>query len=201
MTEEKNLNIHEKGKYPPRMKPNTPGKLRYGRTFLIGLAFMTSSIAWTYYNFMVPIILKESFLFMGVSTGIDTLTGFIMTLDNIVAIFLLPVFGALSDRTQSKYGKRMPFIIIGCASAIIAFSVVGLVSQFRGISVFVGLIAIIMWFNISMAFYRSCSVSLMPDLTDPEVRSTGNAIINLMGAVSMVIGLTVSPIMGMIFET
>lgn len=201
MSEEQKIDMSEKGKFAPRMKPNVPGKLKYGRTFLIGLAFMTSSIAWTYYNFMLPIILKESFQFMGVRTGIDTLIGVIMVLDNIIAIFLLPVFGALSDRTQSRFGKRMPYIIIGCASAIVAFSVAGLISQTRGISAFVGLIAIVMWFNISMAFYRSCSVSLMPDLTDPEVRSTGNAIINLMGAVSMVIGLSVSPIMGNFFDT
>ncbi|MHA1767884.1 MAG: MFS transporter [Promethearchaeota archaeon] len=201
MSEEQKINTQNKGKYTPRMNPNQPGKLKYGRTFLIGLAFMTSSIAWTYYNFMLPIILKEYFLFMGVRTGIDTLTGFIMTLDNIIAIFLLPVFGALSDRTQSKFGKRMPYIMIGCASSIIAFSVIGLLSKDRGIAIFVGLIAVIMWFNISMAFYRSASVSLMPDLTDPEVRSTGNAIINLMGALSMVIGLSVSPITGMMFDT
>ncbi len=66
MSEEHKINMREKGKYSPRMKPNVPGKLKYGRTFLIGLAFMTSSIAWTYYNFMLPIILKESFQFMGV---------------------------------------------------------------------------------------------------------------------------------------
>ncbi|MHA1618944.1 MAG: MFS transporter [Promethearchaeota archaeon] len=188
-------------KYKPRMKPNKPGKLKYGRTFLIGLAFMTSSIAWTYYNFMMPLLLKEYFLSMGVINAIDTLVGVVMVLDNIIAILLLPVFGALSDRTESKLGKRTPFILIGSASAIIAFSVVGFVSSSRGAAAFAGLIAIVMWFNMSMAFYRSSSVSLMPDLTDPEVRSTGNAIINLMGAVSMVIGLSASGIMGGIYDT
>ncbi len=201
MTEEQKIDIHEEGKYAPRMKPNIPGKLKYGRTFLIGLAFMTSSIAWTYYNFMLPLLLREFFLNMSIRSSIDTLIGVTMVLDNIIAILLLPIFGALSDRTQSKFGKRMPYIIIGCASAIIAFSAVGLTSSSRGIGAFVGLIAVVMWFNISMAFYRSCSVSLMPDLTDPTVRSTGNAIINLMGAVSMVIGLSVSPIMGGFFDT
>lgn len=185
----------------PRMSPNTPGKLKYGRTFLIGLAFTSSSIFWTYYNFMMPILLKEHFRYLGVLTGIDTLVGLIMVLDNIVAILLLPVFGALSDRTKSKFGKRTPYILLGCTSGIIAFSVIGLISHVRGIAPFIGLIAIVMWFNLSMAFYRSSSVSLMPDVTDPEVRSTGNAIINLMGAFAMVIGLSVSPIMGMLNDT
>lgn len=187
-------------KYQPRMSPNTPGKLKYGRTFLIGLAFMTSSIAWSYYNFMLPILLEEYLTDMGVTTGLDTLIGFIMVLDNIIAILLLPYFGALSDRAKSKHGKRTPFIMIGCASAIVAFSVIGLISSSSGIGPFIALIAVVMWFNLSMAFYRSCSVSLMPDLTDPEVRSTGNAVINIMGALSMVLGLMISPIMGMIYD-
>ncbi|MHA1584016.1 MAG: MFS transporter [Promethearchaeota archaeon] len=200
ISQDQNL-LNLQTKFKPKMSPNTPGKLKYGRTFLIGLAFMTSSIAWTYYNFMMPILLREYFISMNVKAGIDTLIGIIMVLDNIIAILLLPYFGALSDRTKSKFGKRMPFIIIGCASAIIAFSVTGLLSPNRGVAAFVGLIAVVMWFNFSMAFYRSASVSLMPDLTDPEKRSVGNAIINLMGAVSMVIGLSAAPLMSMIYDT
>ncbi len=197
---EPKLNIDDKGKYSPRMPPNTPGKLKYGRTFLIGLAFMTSSIAWTYYNFMMPLLLEEFLTDLGVDTGLDFLIGVIMVLDNIVAIILLPYFGALSDRTKSKYGKRTPFILIGCIGAIIGFSVIGLISPFRGLGAFIGLLAVVTFFNLSMAFYRSCSVSLMPDLTDSEVRSEGNAIINFMGAVSMVIGLAIPMITGIMFD-
>lgn len=186
--------------FSPRMTPNTPGKLRYGRTFLIGLAFFCSSLAWNYYNFIMPILLKDYFKSMGVLAGIDTSIGVVMVLDNIIAILLLPVFGALSDRTKSKFGKRMPYILIGASSAIIAFSVIGLLSPDRGIAAFVGFIAVVMWFNLSMAFFRSASVSLMPDLTDSEVRSTGNAIINLMGAFAMVIALVAPTLMGMIFD-
>ncbi len=195
---EPTFNNENRGQYQPRMKPNVPGKLKYGRTFLIGLAFVTCSIFWEYYNFTMPLLLKEFYTDMGISTS-DTLIGLVMVLDNIVAIFMLPYFGALSDRTKSKFGKRSPFLIIGVSSAIVAFSVAGFISGSRGVGVFVGLIAVIMWFNISMAFYRSAAVSLMPDLTDPEVRPTGNAIINLMGAVSMIIGLGIRPITSMMF--
>ncbi len=188
-----------RGQYQPRMTPNVPGKLKFGRTFLIGLAFMACSVFWEYYNFMIPLLLKEYFIDMGVTDWLDLYVGIIMVLDNIVAIFMLPYFGALSDRTKSKHGKRSPYLMIGVSSAIIAFSIIGIVSGSRGAGIFVALIAVIMWFNISMAFYRSAAVSLMPDLTDPEVRPTGNAIINLMGAVSMIIGLGIRPLTSVLF--
>ncbi|MHA1776348.1 MAG: hypothetical protein DRO88_02300 [Promethearchaeia archaeon] len=192
--------VTEEPIFKPRMSPNKPGKLKYGRTFLIGLAFFCSSLAWNYYNFIMPILLKDYYKSMGLIQGIDTAIGVVMILDNIIAIVLLPIFGALSDKTKSKFGKRMPYILIGASSAIIAFSVIGLLSQNRGVAAFVGFISVVMWFNLSMAFFRSASVSLMPDLTDPEVRSTGNAIINLMGAFAMVIALIGPTLMGMIYD-
>ncbi len=195
---ESTFSNESRGKYQPRMTPNTPGKLRYGRTFLIGLAFMACSIFWEYYNFRMPVLLKEYFTDMGLEFS-DTLIGVVMVLDNIVAIFLLPYFGALSDRTKSKYGKRSPYLMIGVSSAIVAFSVIGFISRSSGVAAFVALIAVVMWFNISMAFYRTAAVSLMPDLTEPEVRPTGNAIINVMGAVSMIIGLGILPLTSALF--
>ena len=187
--------------YKPRMSPNTPGKLKYGRTFLIGLAFMTSSIVWAYYNFMMPILLKDFFVGIEVGHFLDLYVGIIMVLDNIIAVLMIPYFGAISDRTQSKLGKRTPFIMIGCISAVIAFSLLGIISDLRGIGSFIGLISVIIWFNFSMSFYRSASISILPDLTDPEVRSTGNAIINTLGAISMVIGLVIPIITGQIYDT
>ncbi|MBN2155849.1 MAG: MFS transporter [Candidatus Lokiarchaeota archaeon] len=185
--------IEERNKFgKPKMSPNTPGKLKYGRTFLIGLAFFTCSLAWTYYNNIMPLILREYMEAMGLGNEIDVLVGVIMVLDNIVAIFLLPVFGSLSDRMKSKYGKRTPFIVIGVISAMTAFYGLGIIYNFPGVAAFWALILVIMWFNISMAFFRSPAVALMPDMTDPNVRSTGNAIINLMGAVAMVFG-TLTP--------
>lgn len=191
----------ESQEFHPRMSPNTPGKLKYGRTLLIGFAFMASVIFWDYYNFVMPLILKDHFRIMGVDLGIDTLVGSVMVLDNILAIIATPFFSDLSDRTKSKFGRRTPYIIIGASSSTIAFSVIGFISRSKTVAAFIGLISVIFWFNISMALYRGCSVSLMPDLTDPEVRSTGNAIINLMGAVSMIIGLAVRPLSGLFFDT
>ena len=187
--------------FPPRMSPNTPGKLNYGRTFLIGLAFVTSSIVWGYYNFMMPILLKDHFIDMEVVHFVDLYVGIIMVLDNIAAVVMIPYFGAISDRTKSKLGRRTPFIMIGCISAVISFSLLGIITGSYGIGPLIGLISVIIWFNFSMAFFRSASISILPDLTDPEVRSTANAIINTLGAISMVIGLVIPIITGLIYDT
>jgi MFS family permease len=197
MTEE--YIVEERGKFKPQMTPNRPGKLKYGRTFVIGIAFFMCSYAWSYYNNVMPLILREYMEAMGLGNSIDVLVGVIMVLDNIVAIFLLPVFGSLSDRTKSKFGKRTPYIVIGVISAMTAFYGMGIIYNFPGVAAFWALILVIMWFNISMAFFRSPAVALMPDMTDPNVRSTGNAIINLMGAVAMVFGLLTPTLSDLIF--
>src|SRR6056297_3512326 len=159
---------NEKKDFKPKMEANKPGELNLKRTFLIGLGFMTAMIAWSYYNFTVPLILSEvlpEISFLGF-IGKDTLIGLIMTLDNIVAVLLQPYFGALSDRTASRFGRRTPFILIGCTFGAFMFS---LIPHLR---VVFSLILIIMLFNFAMAFYRAPVVSLMPDLTGPKVRST-----------------------------
>jgi Na+/melibiose symporter-like transporter len=114
---------------------------------------------------------------------------------------MIPYFGAISDRNKSKLGKRTPFIMIGCINAVISFSILGIISDSRGIGPFVPLISVIIWFNFSMSFYRSACISILPDLTDPEVRSTGKAIINTLGAISMVIGLAIPIITGLFYDT
>ncbi|MHA1673884.1 MAG: MFS transporter, partial [Promethearchaeota archaeon] len=188
-------NFPDFGRFPPRMKPNTPGKLKYGRTILIGLGFLTSQIAWAYYNFNMPLLLRE---YLGVFSfwilGTDSFVGLIMILDNVVAIAMLPYFGVLSDHTKSRFGKRMPYILIGCTAGAIFFSLI------PHMQLFGALIAVIMLFNISMAFYRNCAVVLMPDLTDPKVRSTGHSVINLMGALALSLGMSAPIIMELIFD-
>ncbi len=194
------LIIEERGKYgPPQMTPNKPGRLKYGRTFGIGLAFFMCSLAWAYYNNTMPLILRDYMEGMGLGNSIDVLVGVIMVLDNIVAIILLPVFGSLSDRMKSKLGKRTPFIVVGVILAMTAFYGLGIINNFPGVAAFWALVLVIMWFNISMAVFRSPAVALMPDMTDPTVRSTGNAIINLMGALAMVFGLLTPTLSKMIF--
>ena len=149
-------------------------KLDYKRTALIGLAFLSISAFWQMYDNVIPLILKNSFL-LG-----ETYTGVIMAADNILALFLLPVFGSLSDKISTPIGKRMPFILIGTGLAFFFLMLLNYSNQTKNLILFVGTLFFLL---ISMGFYRSPAIALMPDLTPKPLRSKGNAIINLMGAV------------------
>ena len=90
-------------------------KLNYKRTILVGFAFFLISAFWQAYDAIVPLILTNHF-------GLpQTASGVVMSIDNVLAVVLLPVFGALSDRVMTRYGKRTPFIVIGAVAAVITF--------------------------------------------------------------------------------
>ncbi len=149
-------------------------KLNYRRTFLIGLAFLSISAFWQMYDNIIPLILQNTF---GIG---ETVTGAIMAVDNVLALFLLPVFGALSDKTDTRFGKRMPFIAGGTALAVFFLMLLPAADREENLALFViALFALL----LSMGLYRSPAVALMPDLTPNKLRSKGNAVINLMGAV------------------
>ena len=149
-------------------------KLNYKRTVLIGLAFLSICAFWSMYDNIIPLILQNTF---GIG---ETLTGAIMAADNVLAIFLLPIFGALSDKADTRFGKRMPFIVTGTVLAVIFLLLLSVADRKVNLALFVvSLLALL----VSMGLYRSPAVALMPDLTPNKLRSKGNAIINLMGAV------------------
>lgn len=149
-------------------------KLNYKRTVLIGLAFLSICAFWQMYDSIIPLILQNTF---GIG---ETLTGTIMAADNVLAIFLLPLFGALSDKTDTRFGRRMPFIVTGTVLAVIFLMLLPIADRQVNVVLFiVSLFALL----VSMGLYRSPAVALMPDLTPNKLRSKGNAIINLMGAV------------------
>jgi len=149
-------------------------KLNYKKTILVGLAFMTISAFWQLYDFHITLILKNTF-----DVG-DTWAGFIMSLDNIIALFMLPLLGALSDKTQTRFGRRMPYIIFGTAAAVVVMMLIPYATHTKQLTVFIIALGLLL---ISMASYRSPAVALMPDVTPKPLRSQGNAVINLMGSV------------------
>ncbi|MDO4302899.1 MAG: MFS transporter [Bacillota bacterium] len=149
-------------------------KLNYRRTFLIGLAFLSISAFWQMYDNIIPLILQNTF-----GLG-ETLTGALMAADNVLALFLLPVFGALSDKVETGFGKRMPFIVGGTVLAVIFMLLLPVADKSVNLVLFIAALFALL---ISMGLYRSPAVALMPDLTPNKLRSKGNAIINLMGAV------------------
>ncbi len=162
-------------------------KLNYKRTLLCGFAFFGICSFWQLYDNIITLILKFDF---GIS---DSVSGLIMSLDNVFAIFMLPLFGALSDKTRTKFGKRMPYILFGTLVGATAFTLVP-VSANTGNLVF---FAIVLLFSLmAMSVYRSPAVSLMPDITPKPLRSKANAIINLMGTIGgLVVLIAVSFLM------
>ena len=106
-------------------------KLNYKRTILVGFAFFLISAFWQAYDATIPVILTNKF---GMS---QTWSGLIMALDNILAVFMLPIFGAISDKCRgSKYGKRTPFITVGTIIAAVALVALSFVdnAQLKNIS-------------------------------------------------------------------
>lgn len=155
-------------------------KLNTKQTVFVGLAFMSICSFWQLYEGILPLILKNTFQIS------DTLSGGIMALDNVLALFLLPLFGTISDRVGSRFGRRIPFIVGGTAAAVISMLLIPIADNIRSLGLFFGGVMVVL---LAMSTYRSPAVALMPDVTPKPLRSKGNAIINLMGAVGGMITL------------
>ncbi|MGM9974734.1 MAG: MFS transporter [Clostridiaceae bacterium] len=155
-------------------------KLNTKRTILVGLAFLSISSFWQVYDNVIPLILKNTF---NVS---DTISGIIMAMDNVLALFMLPLFGKLSDGIDTPLGKRTPFIIGGTISAVIVMIFIPISDNIRSMPLFIGALFLAL---LAMSTYRSPAVALMPDVTPKPLRSKANAIINLMGAVGAMLAL------------
>ena len=153
-------------------------KFNLKQTTLIGLAFFTTGISWSMFNTQVNITLFEYL-------GSYALVGAWMAMDNIIGVIIQPFMGTLSDNTRTKFGRRMPYLIIGIPLAAIFFVMISTVNPTRD-----PMWLLLLWmffFNVSMAFYRSQSVALMPDYVVPVNRSKGNAVINFMGGVGALV--------------
>lgn len=168
-------------------------KLNNKRTILVGLAFLSICAFWQMYDSIVPLILTKTFHMN------ETFSGAIMAADNILALFLLPFFGSVSDKSHSKLGKRMPFILFGTGCAIILMNILPLLdnsyaaqpSGFKTAS-FVIVLGLLL---VAMGTYRAPAVALMPDVTPKPLRSRANAIINLMGAVGGILYLALAAVL------
>ncbi len=154
-------------------------KLNYKRTINISFAFFSILMLWQVYNTYCPLFLKEL-----LGDNKEYLIGTIMALDNVVALFLLPLFGHLSDKTKTRFGKRMPYIVIGMILAAIVFPSIAYAYVKQSL---VGLIIAMCLILCIMHMYRTPAVSLMPDLTPKPLRSKANGIINLVGYLGPII--------------
>ncbi len=204
------------------------GKLHTWHTILTGFAFLTTSIAWAIYDPYITKILNrllsESLFITNLSaklneafpvlaefaktqgqdvnvagggiTLVPLFIGVIMTFDNIFGVIFQPTFGKLSDRCRSKLGKRRPFIVYGAPVSALLFAVIPWVALKSTLPV---TMLFIILFVFSMSLWRAPAVALMPALTPPELRSEGNAIINLMGGVGSVVGMVAGALVSAIY--
>ena len=168
-------------------------KLDLKRTVLVGMAFLSICAFWQMYDSVVPLILTNTFHMDQVFSGA------IMAADNILALFLLPLFGGLSDKCTSKLGRRKPFILRGTLLAVCLMMLLPLLdnSYFAAPAGWklVGFVMVLGLLLVAMGTYRSPAVALMPDVTPKPLRSKGNAIINLMGAVGGIIYLILTSVL------
>ena len=168
-------------------------KLNNKRTVLVGLAFLSICAFWQMYDNVVPLILTKTFHLN------ETFSGAIMAADNVLALFLLPFFGTLSDRTSSRLGKRTPYILAGTAAAVVIMNILPLLDngyyESPSTGKMVAFVILLGLLLVAMGTYRSPAVALMPDVTPKPLRSRANAIINLMGAVGGIIYLAVAAVM------
>ena len=168
-------------------------KLNNKRTILVGFAFLSICAFWQMYDSLIPLILTETFHLN------ETISGMIMASDNVLALFLLPLFGGLSDKCRSRLGRRRPYIMFGTIAAVIlmmglpvlndSYYAAPTTGKMVGFVVLLGLLL------VAMGTYRSPAVALMPDVTPKPLRSKANAIINLMGAVGGVLYLLVTSVL------
>ena len=191
-------------------------KLNYKKTICVGFAFFLISMFWQAYDTLVPKILTDKF---GMA---QTWSGAIMALDNLIALFLLPLFGAISDRSRSRYGRRTPYIVVGTLLASVSFFVLSFIDGWQKANLgdittampteerlaraweitaaspvtLIFFILLLLVTLLSMAIFRSPAVALMPDVTVKPLRSKANAIINLMGTAGGIIVLGLGIVFG-----
>ena len=149
-------------------------KLNTKQTILIGLSFASILAFWQFYDQVIPVILENHF---GRSTLV---TNAIMSIDNVLAIFMLPLFGMISDKTKSRLGRRTPYILFGTVVAVALMIVMAVLTEQAS---FIGFFFCLMALLVTMSVYRSPAVAYMPDVTPKPLRSKGNAVINLVGYV------------------
>ena len=168
-------------------------KLNKKRTFLIGFAFFGILLLWQVYDSWCPTLLTEIIKTrLGTADELEVqwLVGIIMACDNLAALILLPIFGSLSDKTHTKIGKRMPYILVGTFVSAVAFPFIPLFFHLNKIGAMIAMMAIVLLF---MMMYRNPAVALMPDITPKPLRAKANGIINIMeyfgGAFATVLGM------------
>ncbi len=163
-----------------RKKQRNLGSLDWRRTLLVTLPFAGALAFWQSYDGIIPLILRDTF-----HVG-DTLAGAIMALDNVCALFLLPLFGSISDRCHSRLGRRTPFIIIGSLLAALLIPLLAAADRLVNLPMFFCALCLLL---VVLSSYRSPCVALMPDVTPRPIRAKADAFNSLMAAAAGIVVL------------
>lgn len=163
-----------------RKKQRNLGSLDWRRTLLVTLPFAGALAFWQSYDGIIPLILRDTF-----HVG-DTLAGAIMALDNVCALFLLPLFGSISDRCHSRLGRRTPFIIIGSLLAALLIPLLAVADRLVNLPMFFCVLCLLL---IVLSSYRSPCVALMPDVTPRPIWAKADAFNSLMAAAAGIVVL------------
>ncbi|MCL1993509.1 MAG: MFS transporter [Spirochaetes bacterium] len=163
----------------------TENKLDTKKTILLSFGFFASMILWSVYNAYVPVILSDNFAASGFFIGL------IMSIDNFFGVVFQPLFGRMSDRTRTRFGRRMPFLFVGIPLCVVLFTIIPHMNTLPS------MMAVVIGFTFVMGVWRTPAVSLMPDLIPGPFRSQANGIVNLMGGVGAVLAFAGG---GLLFE-
>lgn len=184
-------------------------KINYRRTFLIGFGFLSCMLLWSVYNSYIPVILRGKLASLFAANGgevanfisshpalswvsVALIVNAIMTIDNVFGVIFQPFFGKKSDRTFTKMGKRMPYILICMPICALFFCLIPVAATVKSIGLSILLMmSVIILFNFTMSIWRSPVVSLMPDFTPSHLQSDANAVINIMGGIGQMVGFVI----------
>ena len=155
--------------------PEPDARFSYLQIWLIGAGFLGVQVVFTTYNAFLPLLYRE-FLDSRLAIGL------LMGTDNLIGLLLIPVVGAWSDRVRSRLGRRLPFMVVAVPVAALTFAGIPYAATMLWTLILVEVV-----FTSAMHAYRGPVISLMPDHTPPERRSTANGIINLMGGIGVLI--------------
>ncbi|MCL2717983.1 MAG: MFS transporter [Lachnospiraceae bacterium] len=166
-------------------------KLNVKATILLSFGFFGSSLVWSVYNAYVPLMLRDTFLLSAFTVGI------VMSIDNFFGVIFQPLFGSLSDKTRTRFGRRLPYMYICmpiCALLFVFIPVMNKMDKANDLWAFMG---VVIMFTFVMSIWRTPAVSLMPDLTPGPLRSKANGIVNLMGGIAAILAFAGG---GLLFE-
>lgn len=161
-------------------------KMNWGRAALVSLPFFAITIFWQAYDYIVPLILTRHFHVSTMGYSV------IMSIDNVVALIFLPVFGAISDKINGKMGRRTPLILWGTLGGIFGLVAMNLADGLQlsyslevmstGAFIFflIGLLIAV----FSMSLFRAPATALTADCFIRPLRTKANAMLNLLGGLA-----------------